>query len=344
MSHKLKLISAFLVVAIAAAILIYRNRPWPPLPNSPVALAELIDKSDLILHAKVLKVENTPPLYTGTNRWLIKAARALRPDQRSFETAHLQVLQTIKGRATDRVLADYPIDFTRAPVPETDWSEKSMIVFLYWQRGAYHPVAYSYGTRLLKRKQAEDILRLSGEFVSMDRLTRRLVRQRARTEWFVKLIENADTRWDGAASALYDYAKHNQTLTNLPPDLLKRIETVAFRNEPLGPGDEILLDQLASLHPRKVAHRILNYFNAAIVPSADKQDNFPQPWRCHGAMQLLARIASMPEQFKTDFNNAPYPNLSTPQARQHFINTYLPEIHTRLIESGASPEARLAAQ
>ena len=344
MSRKLKLISAFLVLTTALAYIIHRARPWPPLPNSPVPLAELIEKSDLILHARVLKVEATPPIYTGTNRWLQKAAKRFRPDPRDFETAHLQVLQTIKGSAPDRVLADYPTAFTRSPLPETDWATKSMIVFLYWQHGAYHPVAYSYGTRLLKHKHADQILRLTGEFVAMDKITRRLARQRNRSEWFIKLIENPDTRWDGAASCLYDYAKLNQNITNLPPDLFRRLEAVAFRNEPLGPGDEILLNELASVHPRQVAQRVLNYFNAAIIPSEDKQDNFPQPWRCHGAMQLLARVATMPEKFKTDLNNAPYPNLSTAESRKHFINNYLPEIQTRLTQSGLLLEPRLASQ
>jgi hypothetical protein len=218
-----------------------------------------------------------------------------------------------------------------------------MIVFLYWQHGAYHPVAYSYGTRLLKHKEADQILLLTGEFVEMDKLTRRVARQRNRAEWFIKLMENPDTRWDGAASCLYACSKQNQTLTNLPPDLFRRMEAVAFRDEPLGPGDDVLLPELAATHPRKVVERILNYFQTAAASPYDYPEKLPQPWRCYGAMQLLAKIADMPKEFIAGLNDAPFPNLSTPSARRDFIQTHLKEIQQRLNQKGLLPEPCVAA-
>jgi hypothetical protein len=41
----------------------------------------------------------------------------------------------------------------------------------------------------------------------------------------------------------------------------------------------------------------------------------------------------MSDSFKNRLDLAPYPNLSTANARHHFIDTYLPEIKQRLKES-----------
>src|SRR5215208_6717515 len=150
MSRKVKVSIASFAVAAVGLLLVQRAREWPALPNSPVALGELIEKSELIVLARVTKVENPlAPVYASTNRWVRKAIALVGGRDRQFSTAHLEILQSVKGPALDRALVDYPVGFTKAPNVTMNVSSESVVVFLYRQRGAYHPVAYSYGTRVL---------------------------------------------------------------------------------------------------------------------------------------------------------------------------------------------------
>src|ERR1041385_9405878 len=96
------------VLIVGSAIVIQRARTWPALPNSPVPLGELIDKSDLIVHAKVVKIENPiAPLYAKTNRWIQKAITLLRVQERQFATAQFDIIQSIKGPAFESVPVNY---------------------------------------------------------------------------------------------------------------------------------------------------------------------------------------------------------------------------------------------
>jgi hypothetical protein len=250
-------------------------------------------------------------------------------EDRQFVTAHLEILQSVKGSAVTRALVDYPVGLARPPAVITD---KTIVAFLHRQRGAYYPVAYSYGTRELSRKDGEILLRRVAELVATEKMGRS-ARQRGRAEWLVKLMEDPATRWDGAASWVYDIELPGDALKKLEPDLAKRVEAVAFRNEPLGEGDELLLQELAPAHRRKVVHRLLRYFAVAKKSPIDEEDILQQPWRCHGAMQLLARVAHMPEVFKKQLDHAPYPDLSGARPRREFINVYLPAIEKRLKEA-----------
>jgi hypothetical protein len=333
MSTRVKVTAAALIIliVIAAAILIERARAWPDLPNTPVALGELVDNSDLVFYANVTKID--PPqaaLYSGTNRWVKKFVALVGARDRQFATAHLEILQTVKGPALDRVAVDYPVDLTKVPTPMTSPNATSVLLFVYRQRGAYHPVAYSYGTKILSRKEADMILRQIAELIATEKLGAR-DRQRARAEWCVKLIENPAMRWDGAASWLYRSAKPGESLALLPPDLAARVRAVALRNEPLDEGDDLLLREFAPAHAREVVRRLLNYFQVAIDPS--REGPLEQPWRCFGAMQLLMRIAQMPKPFMDRLDFGPYPDFSNSRARQDFIGAYLPDIQKRLKEA-----------
>jgi hypothetical protein len=141
-------------------------------------------------------------------------------------------------------------------------------------------------------------------------------------------------RWDGAASWVYANFQPGDAVGKLSADLVKRVEAVAFRDEPLAEGDELLLQELATTQRQKVVRRLLRYFEVAKRPPIEEADALKQPWRCHGAMQLLVRVAEMPEAFKKRLDHAPYPDMSSAKARREFINTYLPEIEKRLKESG----------
>ncbi|HUS35463.1 MAG TPA: hypothetical protein VM680_08950 [Verrucomicrobiae bacterium] len=331
MSWKVKAIVGAFVLIVAGGFVLHRARAWPALPNSPVPLGELIDKSDLIVQAKVVKVENaTARVYSGTNRWILQAIKAVGAQDRDFVTAHLEVLQGVKGPSVDRVLIDYPIGLATPPPVESD---QTIVAFAYRQRGAYHPVAYSYGTRVLSRKDGEVLLRRVAEFVATEKM-RSSERERSRAEWLVKLIETPEMRWDGAASWVYANDKPSDAVKKLSADLVKRVEAVAFRDEPLAEGDELLLQELAATQRRKVVRRLLRYFEVAKRSPIDDTDILKQPWRCHGAMQLLVRVAKMPEAFKKRLDRAPYPDMSTSMARRDFINAYLPEIQERLKAAG----------
>lgn len=334
MSPKLKAVVVFgaMAVVILGAIGFSRARAWPALPNSPVALGELIDKSDLIIYAKVTKVENPlAPFYRGTNRWVRKAVELVGGRDRQFATAHLDVIQSVKGPAVERVLVDYPVGFAKYPALTTDANVDGVVAFVYRQRGAYHPVAYSYGTKVLGRREADVLLRRAAEFVATEKMSK-ADRERGRAEWFVKLMENPATRWDGAASWLYKNGNAGEALRKLPPDLAKRVEAVALRDEPLGDGDDLLLREFAPAHAREVVRRVQSYFRFATKRDCDTP--LEEPWRCLGAMELLIAIADMPPEFRERFKAAPYPNMSSAGARRDFIQTYLLEIETRLKGAG----------
>ena len=332
MSRKVKaIVGAFVLAVIAGGFILHRARAWPALPNSPVPLGELIDKSDLVVHAKVMKVESAASrVYSGTNRWVLQAMKVVGAQDRDFVTAHLEVLQGVKGPSVDRVLIDYPIGLATPPAVGTD---KTIVAFAYRQRGAYHPVAYSYGTRVLSRKDGEVLLRRVAELVATEKM-RSSAREKSRAEWLVKLIETPDMRWDGAASWVYSNVKPGDAVKRLSADLVKRVEAVAFRDEPLGEGDELLLQELAATQRQKVVRRLLRYFEVAKRSPINDDDILKQPWRCHGAMQLLVRVAEMPEAFKKRLDRAPYPDMSSSKARREFINAYLLEIEKRLKEVG----------
>jgi hypothetical protein len=328
---KFKIIAGAAILAMAGAIVVIRTRAWPDLPNSPVPLGELIDKSDLIVHAKVVKIENPiAPLYAKTNRWIQKAITLLRVQERQFATAQFDIIQSIKGPAFESVPVNYAVGFTKPPALSTDGNTET-VAFLYRQRGAYHPVAYSYGTKLLNRKDADNLLRYVAEFVATEKLSRK-DRERARAEWYVKLIETPSMRWHGAASWLNENAKPGEALKKLPADLAKRIEAIALRDEPLLEGDEILLQEFSAAYPREVVGRLRRYFDVASHPCSDGP--LEQPWHCIGAIQLLMRMADMPQSFRDQLDKGSYPNVSDSHARSEFINLYLPKIETRLRELG----------
>lgn len=347
MSKKIKILAAvglvFILLGIAALV-INGLRAWPELPHTPTPLAQLISESDLIVHAQVVKVEPAgAPTVATTNRWAVKAITWFGLEKRPVTTAHLQVQQTLKGRPVKDVVVDYPVGVTQPPPipsimgrlgrPErqpqvtTDWNTKTMVVFLYRQRGPYHPVAYAYGTRIVGRKEGDRLLRYISEFVGAKR-------QRARAEWFVKLIEDPERRWDGAASWVSEGANPGEAFAKLPPDLAARVEAVTFRNELLGPGDELLLRELAPAHRRKVVQRLRKYFSEAARPSRGDVEEFPQPWRCSVAMELLADVAGMSDAFKEGLAKSPYPDFSSSRKRRDFVENYLPAIDKRLRETG----------
>jgi hypothetical protein len=334
--RKFKIVAAVALVVIVGLIVFYRSREWPALPNSPVALGELIEKSDLIVQAKVMKVDGPQAaVYAGTNRWIQRVVRAVGGLDRKVATVHLEVMQGVKGPALDRVAADYPVEFARTPTLTKDSSAEGVIVFLYRQRGAYHPVAYSYGTKSLSGKEADIVLRWVGELVAADKMGGR-ERERYRAEWFVRLMENPTMRWDGVASWLSGSGKAGEALSKLPADLAKRVEAVAFRDEPLGGGDEMLLREFAPMHPKPVVRRILSYFSYA--RSWQSESELQEPWRCIGAVELLIRIAAMPKEFKDRFDASPYPDVGTPSARAQFFRAYLPEVEKRLTEAGLAED------
>jgi hypothetical protein len=336
MSRKFKVIAGtiFVVCALAVGLVFYKwAHAWPALPNSPTPLGELIQKSDLIVRAKVTKVEMpAAPLYGSTNKWIQKAVRLFGPEKREFRTAHFEVFQSVKGRAGDRIVVDYPIGLTSSPAPDTDWKSRTVVAFLYKQGGAYYPVAYAYGTRVLRHNEAEQVLRNVGDFLAIDKMGRG-DRENARAEWYVKLIENPETRWDGAASWMNESPRPGEALSKVATNLVRRLEAVAFRDEPLAQGDELLLREFAPSQPRKVVERLLGYFRVA------GNEELEQPWRCHGAMELLARVAGMPEVFREELNKAAYPDFSTVAARRVFIERYLPQIKKRLRDIGILEEA-----
>ena len=98
MSRKGKILAAAIlaVVSIVAGAVILRNAyTWPALPNSPTPLRELIEKSDLIVHAQVVKVEDAgKPAFASTNKWFLKAIKMLGAEEMKFTTAEFEVLQT----------------------------------------------------------------------------------------------------------------------------------------------------------------------------------------------------------------------------------------------------------
>src|ERR1041385_8584066 len=120
------------VLIVGSAIVMQRARAWPALPNSPVPLGELIEKSDLIVHAKVVKVENPiAPLYANTNRWIQKAMKLLNAQERQFATAQFEIIQSIKGPAFDNVRVNYAVGFTKPPALTADSNAQNVVVFLY---------------------------------------------------------------------------------------------------------------------------------------------------------------------------------------------------------------------
>jgi hypothetical protein len=327
MSRKFKAIGAGVVALslIVVGVVFYNwANAWPALPNSPTPLGELIEKSDLIVRAKVSKVEMpAAPLYGSTNKWIQKAVRLFGPEKREFRTAHFEVFQSVKGSGGERIVVDYPIGLSSSPSPDTDWKTRTVVAFLYKQGGAYYPVAYAYGTRVLRNNEAEQLLRNIGEFLAIEKMGRG-ERENARAEWYVKLIENPATRWDGAASWMNVSPTPGEALSKLSAELTRRLEAVAFRNEPLAQGDELLLREFAPSQPRKVVERLMRYFRVA------GNEEVEQPWRCHGAMELLARVAGMSEAFRQELNKAAYPDFSSVRARRDFIERYLPQIKKRL--------------
>ncbi len=325
MSSKAK--AAVVVIAIVAvvAVMIFWARPGPATPNSPVPLRELIEKSDLVVYARVLKIETpSAPLASSTNRWAEKARSLLPKREKPMAIAHLGVMQTVKGRPVEKVIVNVPATVTYPP-PRLDRDSGHVLAFLSRQGGEYRPVAFKYGTKVVSRRQADILLRWISEFVATDKLAQP-ERETERDDWLVRLIEDPEWRWDGAASWM-DLEKPGEAVKKLPPNLAKRIEAVAFREEPLAAGDELLLRELAVARPKEATRRLLSYFQLAAQPGP-----LPQPWRCYGAMELLIQIAGMPATFRNEFVKAPYPDFSSSHARAGFIRTYLPAIEARLKE------------
>ncbi len=215
----------------------------------------------------------------------------------------------------------------RGRFPRELVADSEVVAFLEGSRGNFRPVAASFGIKRVKGKESDVILKWVSAYVEIEKLSGQ-ERERRRAEWLVRLMENSEFRWDGAAGWINDKAKPGDALRKLPAELVKRVEAVAFRDEPLGAGDELLLRELSETRPQEVIQRLRRYFAAAAAP--EDQGKFEEPWRCLGAMTLLSQVAKMPEEFRRALEMAPLPNLSAPKARAEFIDRYLPAIEARL--------------
>jgi hypothetical protein len=323
-------VAAIVVIAIGFAILNY-DPPVPPI-NAPVPLRELIEKSDLIVYATIGKVERPSAVTsTVTNKWVQKAMGILDAKRKPSGIAHLTVKQTAKGRPVETALVRFPpsVNF---PDPAKNPKADRAIAFLTGSLGNYRPVALSFGTKVVRREKADTLLRFISEFVAIEKLPRS-EREARRAEWLVRLIEEPSLRWDGAASWIGDNANPGEALKKLSPKLIERVEAVAFRDEPLAFGDDLLLRELAATRPRPVIRRVLRYLElASRKPANDTDAVFEEPWRCLGAVELLIQVAGMPPEFRERFRTASYPNLASSPSRAEFIDTYLPRIKARLKE------------
>jgi hypothetical protein len=334
-SWKLKAGFGALAVFALLAFLAVHRQSASPLPNSPVPLRELIDESTTIVFAKVEKVEIPKlPLPGVTNRWVERMKKLLPLREQPIAIGHLQVRQTVKGRATDKALLNVP-ESMRARYPRELIEGTEVIAFLMGPPGNFRPVAASYGIKKVRGKESDALLKLISEYVEIEKLSGE-EKERRRAEWLVRLIENSEFRWDGAAGWIGERAKPGDALCKLPAELVKQVEAVAFRDEVLGAGDELLLRELSIARPKEVIERLRRYFAAAtatenlMLPTPDKPGVFKDPWRCLGAMTLLCEVAGMSEEFRRDLEMAPLPNLSTAKARGEFIGRYLPAIESRL--------------
>jgi hypothetical protein len=334
MSRWVKILAGGFFVLILGAFLAVKLRIPPPLPDTPIALRALIEKSDLIVYGRVEDWKaHSSRLASVTNRWAEKIINLMGKPQAPFVTAHLEVAQTLKGGSVDTALVDYPSDMMRSVTTKNTQSDK-VVAFLFRSGGVYYPLTLSYGMKVVDPKQSKALLRFVSEFVEAEKLGH-AEREHFKTEWMVRLMEYPPLRWHGAASWIDDRAKPGEALQKMTPELSKRIEAVAFRDEPLGDGDELLLRELAPARPQQVARRLLRYFEVAV--RSDNQNKLAQPWHCHGAMQLLIQVGGMPAAFKERFEAAPYPDVSWPESRARFVNLYLPEIEARLRETGLYP-------
>src|SRR5437762_13515842 len=103
MSRQFKVIAGAVALASMVALVSFRTRAGPDLANSPAPLRELIEKSDLIVYAKVAKIDQPlAALSSVTNRWAERAIKLFGAWERRFVTVHLEVMQTVKGRPVER--------------------------------------------------------------------------------------------------------------------------------------------------------------------------------------------------------------------------------------------------
>jgi hypothetical protein len=172
-----------LLVLLAAAVLAPRSTDAYPIP--PVALWELVERSQLIVLAEVEKVS---PMERAGDDWNSAVAR-------------LRVIETWKGQRLETVEVPYPANMI-CPAPPVFDPGHRVIAFLVKGKDGYSTVGLSYGTRYPETPEDEDAyrnaVRTAQEIVTAHRGG--LVELAERQAWNLKLLSHEATRWDGLYS------------------------------------------------------------------------------------------------------------------------------------------------
>jgi hypothetical protein len=156
--------------------------PCVAYPIPPVPLWELLQKSDLVLLAKVVEVDPIAEQEDGTRRWDSAIAR-------------LQVVEVWKGEPTDRVEVPYPANLLCPAPPRYEKGETVLAFLARSEEGTWATVGLSYGTLYPQTEEVEDYraairdasVLMKGETVSLQ----------SRLEWLSAIAARRGTRWHG---------------------------------------------------------------------------------------------------------------------------------------------------
>jgi hypothetical protein len=168
------LLAAGLAVVVPAGAHAY---PIPPVP-----LWGLVEQSETIVVAKVVKVEE--PRGKGKD------------DDMSLAVATLRVLETWKGPAQGEIEVKFPAGLI-CPAPPRYFEGEDVVAFLAGEDGGWGPtVGLSYGTLYPDgREELNDLREMVRRAVALQ--ARRSVQEVDRADWLVEAAIRPGTRWHG---------------------------------------------------------------------------------------------------------------------------------------------------
>lgn len=155
-------------------------------PISPVPLWELVEGSETIVYAEILKITEKPACKSDPEA-----------EECFFESAvaTLRILETWKGPAAGEIQVPFPANLM-CPAPPRYIKGEEVVAFLSRDRNRWTTVGLSYGTLYPEgRQEWEDLRAMTGRAVSLQRAGK--VRPEDRLDWLVEAASRPGTRWHG---------------------------------------------------------------------------------------------------------------------------------------------------
>lgn len=293
-------------------------------PIEPVSLRTLIERSDLIVHGKVLNVRGdhtkqieemetelatTDPRLREFKESHIELLKRMGP-MTGIATAKIGVLDILKGKIGPEVSIQYHAGLT-CPAPPRFPLGTNLILFLKSDgRGNLETVGLSYGAVEVSPEQAQIFRHRVTEYLEIISESDPAKKSARTVDWLVSVAEDPLTRWDGAAELVERKTFRGQKISAplgemLTTNHLLKLKSAVLQSTTMNGGDRAILKLVSKDDPLTVARHVIAYLERAKQPgppAEESRDSFVDPWDIYDSLFFLAELGDDTDRFKQVMN------------------------------------------